>query len=203
MEFEVVQPPQRRIRKAKNSIPQEILENSELNEAISVLPKNYNFEIHKSVWKVQQEKPEVTALQFPEGLLMYSCIIADIISSFGGTRVIILGDVTYGACCIDDFTAHKLGASLIIHYGHSCLVPTSVTKVKVLYVFVEIQFDHQHLVDCIKKNFPVDCELFLAGTVQFISMVHATGAVLKETMPNIKIPQERPLSAGLFRIAIV
>lgn len=30
-------------------------------------------------------------------------------------------DVTYGACCIDDFTAKSLGADMIVHYGHSCL----------------------------------------------------------------------------------
>ena len=67
----VVSRPNRIVRKPKNSIPDELLNNTELNEAISVLPSNYNFEIHKSIWKVQQEKPEITALQFPEGLLMY------------------------------------------------------------------------------------------------------------------------------------
>lgn len=32
-----------------------------------------------------------------------------------------MGDVTYGACCIDDFSARALDCDLIIHYGHSCL----------------------------------------------------------------------------------
>jgi len=32
-----------------------------------------------------------------------------------------MGDVTYGACCVDDFTAKALGADFLIHYGHSCL----------------------------------------------------------------------------------
>lgn len=32
-----------------NKIPPEILNNVKLNEAISVLPANYNFEIHKTV----------------------------------------------------------------------------------------------------------------------------------------------------------
>jgi 2-(3-amino-3-carboxypropyl)histidine synthase len=34
----------------------------------------------------------------------------------------ILGDVTYGACCIDDFSAKAMGADFLVHYGHSCLV---------------------------------------------------------------------------------
>jgi len=40
---------------------------------------------------------------------------------FSGAEIIIMGDVTYGACCVDDFTASALGADLLVHYGHSCL----------------------------------------------------------------------------------
>ena len=32
-----------------------------------------------------------------------------------------MGDVTYGACCVDDFSAKALGADFMVHYGHSCL----------------------------------------------------------------------------------
>ena len=95
------------------------------------LPSNYNFEIHKTVWRIQQEQAKVVGLQLPEGLQMYACIISDIIEHFAHARVIILGDVTYGACCVDDFTAKKVGADLLVHYGHSCLVPVGVTSIKV------------------------------------------------------------------------
>ena len=32
-----------------------------------------------------------------------------------------MGDVTYGACCVDDFSARALACDLMVHYGHSCL----------------------------------------------------------------------------------
>ena len=32
-----------------------------------------------------------------------------------------MGDVTYGACCVDDYTAVALGCDMLVHYGHSCL----------------------------------------------------------------------------------
>jgi 2-(3-amino-3-carboxypropyl)histidine synthase len=119
--------------KKRNQVPDELLENEDLKAAISVLPSNYNFEIHKTVWRILSDDIKHVALQFPEGLLLYACmIIADIIKRFANARVSILGDVTYGACCIDDFTASKLGAELLVHYGHSCLVPINVTKIKVL-----------------------------------------------------------------------
>lgn len=85
---------------------------------------------------------------------MYACVISDILEQFAGCQTVILGDVTYGACCIDDLTAKALGCDLLVHYGHSCLVPIAVTAVKVLYVFVEISIDTAHLADCVRQTFP-------------------------------------------------
>lgn len=62
------------------------------------------------------------SLQFPEGLLLHSTLIADIISKFCQVECLILGDVTYGACCVDDLASKQLGCDFIVHYGHSCLV---------------------------------------------------------------------------------
>lgn len=62
-------------------------------------------------------KDITVSLQFPEGLMLYACMISDILQSFSGCETIITGDVTYGACCIDDITASRLGADFIIHYG--------------------------------------------------------------------------------------
>lgn len=61
----------------------------------------------------------------------------------------ILGDVTYGACCVDDFSARALKADLLVHYGHSCLVPVDVTTIPCLYIFVDIKIDVQHFVDSV------------------------------------------------------
>jgi len=38
-------------------------------------------QIQKSVWRLQQVGARRVALQFPEGLLMYSCIISDILEA--------------------------------------------------------------------------------------------------------------------------
>lgn len=37
-----------------NQIPPEILKNPQLQAAIQVLPSNYNFEIPKTIWRIQQ-----------------------------------------------------------------------------------------------------------------------------------------------------
>ena len=62
-----------------NSIPAEILKDVALDNAISHLPSNYNFEIPKIIWFLQRNNAKRAALQFPEGLLLYACLISDIL----------------------------------------------------------------------------------------------------------------------------
>jgi 2-(3-amino-3-carboxypropyl)histidine synthase len=38
-------------------------------------------QIHKTVWRLKQAGAKRVALQFPEGLLMYACVIADILET--------------------------------------------------------------------------------------------------------------------------
>ena len=63
----------------------------------------------------------------------------------------VLGDVTYGACCVDDLSAGALSAQLLVHYGHSCLVPVGETTVPCMYVFVDIKVDVPHLVETVRR----------------------------------------------------
>lgn len=87
----------------------------------ALLPHNYNFELAKSIAQIKKNGAKRVALQMPEGLAMYGCAIVDIIERFTDAECVIMGDVTYGACCIDDYTARALGCDMMIHYGHSCL----------------------------------------------------------------------------------
>ena len=185
-------------RRTANQIPASIAENVELQKDAACLPKNYNFEIVKSVWKVKQAGATCVALQFPEGLLLYSCVISDIIEKYTDATTLVMGDVTYGACCVDDLGAKALGADFLIHYGHSCLVPISSTSVKMLYVFVDIIIDVQHLVECVRLSFdPATTRLAVMGTIQFASCFGPTRTRLLEAgFVDVVIPQARPLSSG-------
>ena len=42
----------------------------------------------------------------------------NVVPSAGVEHAYILGDVTFGACCVDDYSAVALGAQLLVHYGH-------------------------------------------------------------------------------------
>ena len=90
-------------------IPEEILNDPVLAQDMMILPQNYNFEIPKTIWRIKSLDAKRVALQLPEGLTLYATTIADIIEKHTGAECVIMADVTYGACCVDDFSARALG----------------------------------------------------------------------------------------------
>ncbi|KAF1929440.1 diphthamide biosynthesis protein 1 [Didymella exigua CBS 183.55] len=193
--IQVAQP--RRTARALNAIPDDILHDKDINDAIALLPPNYSFEIHKCIHRIRTLGAKSIALQFPEGLLLFATTISDILTQFcPGTTTLIMGDVTYGACCIDDYTARALGCDLLIHYAHSCLIPVAVTKMATLYVFVSISIDTTHLINTITSNFPTGKSIALVGTIQFNATIHGIVPLLRREGYTAIVPQIAPLSKG-------
>ncbi len=183
--------------RALNHIPASILEDAEINAAISLLPSNYSFELHKTIHRVRSSGAKKVALQFPEGLLIFATTISDIITRFcDGAETLIMGDVTYGACCIDDYTARALGCDFLVHYAHSCLIPVDVTRIATLYVFVDIRIDVPHLLATLERNFAAGKTIAVVGTIQFNATIHAVKPALERAGFKVLIPQMAPLSKG-------
>lgn len=190
-----------------NLVPDELLKDDFLASLISdSLPRNYNFEVHKTIWKIKQTQASRVLLQFPEGLIRFGPVLVNIFNAYfsqGGLRnnvkFITMGDLTYGACCIDDYLASSMGCDLVVHYAHSCLVPINQLNgnMKYLYVFLDIKFDLDHVVKCVEHNFDTkNNRIALASTIQFVASVHKLAGRLREAGFDITVPQSRPLSPG-------
>ncbi|KAI1471244.1 diphthamide biosynthesis protein [Daldinia caldariorum] len=193
--IQVSQP--RRAPRLLNQVPPEILNDPELKEAMALLPSNYSFEIPKTIHRIRSSGARRVALQMPEGLLLFATTISDILTQFcPGVETLIMGDVTYGACCIDDYTARALGCDLLVHYAHSCLIPVDVTKIKVLYVFVDISIDASHLLATLERNFAAPKTLAVVGTIQFNATIHGVKPALEKAGFRVLVPQIAPLSKG-------
>ncbi|GAB7362593.1 hypothetical protein MBLNU230_g2907t1 [Neophaeotheca triangularis] len=54
-------------------------------------------------------------------------------------KLCILGDTSYGACCVDEVAAEHVDADVVVHYGRSCLSPTA--RLPVIYVFTTKPLD--------------------------------------------------------------
>ena len=194
----------RRVKKTPlaKTVPDTILNNPEIGSAISSLPPAYSFEIHKTIHRLLTAKSKFCALQMPEGLLMYGCVISDIIKRFTSvTAVVLLGDVTYGACCVDDLGAEALGCDFLVHYGHSCLVPMTCTVLPTLYVFVEIAIDVTHAIKCMRETVPEKSKINIMGTVQFSAAVQQAKQVRSEARRASSGSEARRASEGIARSA--
>lgn len=73
------------------------------------------------------------ALQFPDELLADSAAVAFQVEQTTGSKAYILGDTSYGSCCVDEVAAEHVGADCLIHYGRACLSPSR--RLPVMYVF--------------------------------------------------------------------
>ncbi|KAH6900108.1 putative diphthamide synthesis protein-domain-containing protein [Thelonectria olida] len=187
----------RRAPRLLNQVPKEITEDPNLKAAIALLPANYSFEIPKTIHRIRTAGAKRVALQMPEGLLLFATTVSDILTQFcPGIETLIMGDVTYGACCIDDYTARALGCDLLVHYAHSCLIPVDVTKIKTLYVFVDISIDATHLLNSLERNFASGKTIAVVGTIQFNATIHGVRNNLERAGFKVVVPQIAPLSKG-------
>ncbi|CAG5124338.1 unnamed protein product [Candidula unifasciata] len=92
------------------------------------------YEINKSVVWITQGGFKRVALQFPDELLVDAAYVAARIQEkVEDALVFILGDTSYGSCCVDEISAQHYKADCIIHFGRSCLSPTG--RLPVLYIF--------------------------------------------------------------------
>jgi diphthamide biosynthesis protein 2 len=67
-------------------------------------------------------------------------------------RLFILGDTSYGACCVDEVAAEHVDADCVVHYGRSCLSPPS--RLPVIYVFTERPLDLAQTVSTFQSTYP-------------------------------------------------
>ena len=66
-------------------------------------------------------------------------------------KAFILADTSYSACCIDEIAAEHCAADVLIHYGRSCLSPT--TRLPVIYVFTSNPLDLNHAASTFSNKF--------------------------------------------------
>nr|OQO31829.1 hypothetical protein B0A51_00731 [Rachicladosporium sp. CCFEE 5018] len=68
-----------------------------------------------------------------------------------GHYLTILGDTSYGACCVDEIAAEHVDADVVVHYGRSCLSPTA--RLPVIYVFTSPPLDLDAAVVAFKRTY--------------------------------------------------
>lgn len=79
------------------------------------------YEIDKTIQYVKKYNFSKIALQFPDELLNDSVQVSQRLQSLSSSKFYILGDTSYGSCCVDEIASQHVDADMIVHYGNACL----------------------------------------------------------------------------------
>ncbi|KFK35174.1 hypothetical protein AALP_AA5G249400 [Arabis alpina] len=107
------------------------------------------------------------ALQFPDELLKDSTKVVNALKrktrllmkekkseDDREVRFFVMADTTYGSCCIDEVGALHIDSQCVVHYGQTCLSPTSVLPA--FFVFgkasINVSSCVEHLLDYVSKS---------------------------------------------------
>ncbi|XP_007951259.1 2-(3-amino-3-carboxypropyl)histidine synthase subunit 2 [Orycteropus afer afer] len=81
------------------------------------------YELERVVGFLRDVGCQRVALQFPDGLLGDAGAVAARLEEVTGSKMFILGDTSYGSCCVDVLGAEQAGAQALVHFGPACLSP--------------------------------------------------------------------------------
>lgn len=113
------------------------------------------YEVERTARECRDAGNKRIALQFPDHMLGDAPRIVELLQKeldrtrqtqeeagdTGSTqeKIWILADTSYSACCVDEIAAEHVNADVVVHYGRSCLSPTS--RLPVIYVFTKHSLD--------------------------------------------------------------
>jgi 2-(3-amino-3-carboxypropyl)histidine synthase len=132
----------------------------------------YDLELGRVAGEIRARGARRVLLQLPDGLRPLAFETAEELKRETGADVIVSGDSCYGACDLASRQAEAMGADLIVHYGHSRMIPDS--GVPAVYVEARMNMDAEALVEAAAQNLGGWKRIGLATTVQH---VHQLGEV--------------------------
>ncbi|XP_058887635.1 2-(3-amino-3-carboxypropyl)histidine synthase subunit 2-like isoform X2 [Acipenser ruthenus] len=110
------------------------------------------YRIEETCTFILQNELHKVALQFSDDLLVDSAAVAAKLEKNTGAKMYILGDTSYGSCCVDEVAAEHVGAEGIIHYGRACLSPSR--RLPVMHVFGRKAVDLERCAESFREHYP-------------------------------------------------
>jgi 2-(3-amino-3-carboxypropyl)histidine synthase len=152
---------------------------------INRISPSYNFELDKVAREVKIRASKRIVLQFPDGLIEYAPSIAREISSESNSEAIISLDSCYGACDLATNAASRLGADLIVHFGHARW--QGKHEVPTIYVEASSSLDISSVLPKLKEHVIDSKRVGLASTIQHIQELSKVKAYLEQSGLSVLI----------------
>ncbi|VBB81478.1 Putative diphthamide biosynthesis protein [Podospora comata] len=158
------------------------------------------YEVARTARELRLGKWKTIALQFPDAMLVDAPRLVQALKdeltalrkeeeeSSGpkqDVKIFILADTSYSACCVDEVAAEHADAQVVVHYGRSCLSPTS--RLPVIYVFTEHRLNLDETVGAFEREYPgKDAKVVIMADVMYQSHVPAVASrLVSEGYTNI------------------
>ncbi|MCW4034930.1 MAG: diphthamide biosynthesis enzyme Dph2 [Candidatus Bathyarchaeota archaeon] len=140
--------------------------------------KTMSFDLEENRLKdeIAKRKPKTVLLQLPEGLKPAAPRLASIVQE-AGALPIVSSDPCYGACDLAVSAAKILGADLIVHYGHTPMIPN--VDVPTLYIEVRAHVSVKEAVTNALQYLESWKKIGLITTVQHIHQLDETKRLLE------------------------
>jgi len=151
------------------------------------MKERFDFQIDYVSKEIAKRKAKKIILQFAEGIKIDALdAVSQLEKKIKNVEIVVSGDSAWGGCdlVIDD--AKKIGADLIVHFGHA---PFIKVDFPVLYVYVK---DNKDLNPLIKKSIPVLKKYKTIGIVSTIQHIHKLKEIqefYKKNGKKVKIPR--------------
>ncbi|KAF7556478.1 hypothetical protein G7046_g6302 [Stylonectria norvegica] len=117
------------------------------------------YEIARTAGEIRAGAWRRIGLQFPDFMLVDASRVVEALQlelvptedDDAKRRIYILADSSYSACCVDEVAAEHVSADVVVHYGRTCLSPTS--RLPVIYVYTSHKLDYDVTTAEFEKEF--------------------------------------------------
>src|SRR3990170_5183614 len=144
----------------------------------------FDFEEKRLKEEIKKRGAKRVLLQLPEGLKAESPRLASVVEKMGAVAI-VSADPCYGACDLAVQEAESLDAGLLVHFGHTEMMPQR--HVPVVYVEVKTALSVK---PCVKKALPL-LKLWkrigLVTTVQHVDMLGEARATLLDAGKGVVV----------------
>ncbi|XP_074477247.1 2-(3-amino-3-carboxypropyl)histidine synthase subunit 2 [Sebastes fasciatus] len=146
------------------------------------------YQIKKTCDFISEHQFEKVALQFPDELLVDSVAIAAEVERNTNARPFILGDTSYGSCCVDEVTAEHVGADCIVHYGSTCLSPSK--RLPLMLVFEQRPVDLEKCTSAFRELYPdTQSHVVILYDVNYAHAINDLLTLLSPEYPNLVVSE--------------
>lgn len=142
------------------------------------------YQIKQTCDFITENQFEKVALQFPDELLVDSVAVAVAVERNCNAKTFILGDTSYGSCCVDEVASEHVGADCIVHYGGACLSPSK--RLPLMYVFEQRPVDLEKCASAFRELYPdTQSHIVLLYDVNYVHAMNDLLTHLSPEYPNL------------------